>query len=83
MGDAQRTLRALGGDVLGLRFEEREVSVPPELAERIEEMVGRRTALRGERRWAEADAVRDELAAMSVVLTDSSDGTTWRVGTNA
>jgi cysteinyl-tRNA synthetase len=77
--DAQRTLRVLGGDVLGLRFDEREVSVPPELAQRIEELVGKRTALRGERRWADADAIRDELAALDVVLTDSPDGTTWRV----
>ena len=81
--DAQRTLRVLGGGVLGLRFDEREVSVPPELAQSIEELVGKRTALRGERRWADADAIRDELAALDVVLTDSPDGTTWRVETRA
>ena len=32
---------------------------------------------------ADADAIRDELAALDVVLTDSPDGTTWRVETRA
>lgn len=83
VGDAQRSLRVLGGDLLGFSFEEREVAVAPELAERIEELVAQRTALRSERKFAEADAVRDELAAMSVVLTDTADGTTWRVEASA
>ena len=83
VGDAQRTLRILGSELLGFSFEEREVAVAPELVERIEELVGRRTALRSERKFAEADALRDELAAMSVVLTDTAAGPTWRVEASA
>jgi cysteinyl-tRNA synthetase len=29
--------------------------------------------------FAEADRIRDELAAMGVVLKDSKDGTTWEI----
>ena len=29
--------------------------------------------------FAESDRIRDELAAMGVVLKDSKDGTTWEV----
>ena len=41
----------------------------------------RRTRLdaRKAKNWAEADRIRDELAAMGVVLKDNKDGTTWEV----
>jgi len=79
--DAQHSLGVLGGDVLGFTFAEREARVPPELAARIQDLVDRRTALRSEKNFAEADAVRDELAALNVTLTDSARGTLWRVET--
>ena len=40
----------------------------------------RRSELRAAKRFAEADAVRDELAALGVTLTDSAGGTTWTLG---
>ena len=38
-----------------------------------------RNAARKAKNFAEADRIRDELAAMGVVLKDSKDGTTWEV----
>ena len=76
---AQATLLELGRRVLGLTFAGREAAVPDELATRIQELVDRRTTLRNEKRFAEADAVRDELAAMHVSLNDGPDGTVWKV----
>jgi cysteinyl-tRNA synthetase len=42
-------------------------------------MVASRTAARRSKNFAESDRIRDELAAMGVVLKDSKDGTTWEI----
>ena len=47
------------------------------LAERVESLIARRTAARAARDWSEADAVRDELAALGVEIKDGPEGTTW------
>jgi cysteinyl-tRNA synthetase len=79
VGDAQALLRELGGTVFGLTFEEHVTQVSADNAARIDELVARRTSLRAARQFDDADAVRDELAAMGVTLTDGADGTTWRI----
>ena len=78
VASAQETLRELTA-VLGLTLEERETSVDVDLAARVEALVEQRAALRAARDFAGADAVRDQLTAMGVELTDSPSGTTWRV----
>lgn len=45
----------------------------------IENLITARNKARAEKNWAEADRIRDELAAMSVVLEDGPQGTSWRV----
>jgi cysteinyl-tRNA synthetase len=45
----------------------------------IEELIAKRTAARQEKNFKESDRIRDELAAMGVVLKDSKDGTTWEL----
>ena len=47
--------------------------------EAIEALMARRAAARKARDFAESDRIRDELAAMGVVLKDSRDGTTWEL----
>ena len=44
----------------------------------IELLIEARQALRAAKAYAQADAVRDGLAAQGVVLEDSRDGTSWR-----
>src|SRR5947208_367841 len=59
----------------------REASAPaPALpAEEIDRRIAARLSARKARDFAEADRIRDELAALGVVLKDSKDGTTWEV----
>jgi cysteinyl-tRNA synthetase len=45
----------------------------------IQELVAKRTEARRAKNFAESDRIRDELAAMGVVLKDSKDGTTWEI----
>jgi cysteinyl-tRNA synthetase len=45
----------------------------------IDKMISARNAARKAKNYVESDRIRDELAAMGVVLKDSKDGTTWEV----
>jgi cysteinyl-tRNA synthetase len=50
-----------------------------ELEDKIERLIAERTKARTAKNWKESDRIRDELAAMGVVLKDSKDGTTWEI----
>ena len=78
---------AAGGQLLGLLMDEknaigwlqRSVTDPSERTRgAIEERIGARKLARKERRFADADRIRDELAAEGVILEDGPSGTTWR-----
>jgi cysteinyl-tRNA synthetase len=45
----------------------------------IDRLISDREAARKAKNFKEADSIRDELAAMGVVLKDSKDGTTWEI----
>jgi cysteinyl-tRNA synthetase len=47
--------------------------------EKIDALVEDRTAARARKDFKESDRIRDELAAMGVVIKDSKDGTTWEI----
>lgn len=44
---------------------------------RIAELIGERNAAKAARNFARADQIRQELAAQSILLQDSPQGTTW------
>jgi cysteinyl-tRNA synthetase len=76
---AQETLQELAG-VLGLSLLDAGEAEGSALAAKafIDLLVSVRTELRQEKKWVLADTVRDGLAALSVHLEDSPEGTTWR-----
>jgi cysteinyl-tRNA synthetase len=49
-------------------------------AAEIETLIDARKAARAAKDFAESDRIRDELAAMGIILEDSADGTKWRRG---
>ena len=48
-------------------------------AAEVEALIAARLQARAEKNWAESDRIRDQLAAMGVVLEDGKGGTTWRL----
>jgi cysteinyl-tRNA synthetase len=47
--------------------------------ELVDSFVAQRTAARARKDFKESDRIRDELAAMGVVIKDSKEGTTWEI----
>jgi cysteinyl-tRNA synthetase len=48
-------------------------------AEQVDRLISDRTAARARKDLKESDRIRDELAAMGVVIKDSKEGTTWEI----
>jgi cysteinyl-tRNA synthetase len=46
----------------------------------VKALMERRTAARARKDFKESDRIRDQLAAMGVVIKDSKEGTTWEIG---
>jgi cysteinyl-tRNA synthetase len=47
--------------------------------DKIDELIAARNVARKAKNFKESDRIRDELAAMGVVLHDTKDGTTWEI----
>ncbi len=82
--ELKRTLRASGMLVGLLALTRRKfMQAYPRRAvvdeEKVTSLIDARTAARKAKNFAESDRIRDELAAMGVVLKDSKDGTTWEI----
>ena len=48
-------------------------------ARQIDALIADRTAARARKDFGESDRIRDQLAAMGIVIKDSKEGTTWEV----
>jgi cysteinyl-tRNA synthetase len=51
----------------------------PALSARVDALIAERAKARDARDWARADAIRDELALMSVEVMDSAGGASWKL----
>lgn len=73
-------LKYLGG-VLGLFNQDPEQFFQADAGvdvEKVNALIAARNAARAAKNWAEADRIRQELIAMSIVIEDGANGTTWR-----
>ncbi len=77
----EETFRALGGDVLGLlpAEEAEETGDSQREAALVEMLIDMRAQARAERDYARSDQIRDQLAALGIVLEDRVDGTIWKL----
>ena len=75
------TFRALGGDVLGLlpAVEAAETGDGQREAALVELLIDMRARARAQRDYARSDEIRDQLAALGIVLEDRVDGTIWKL----
>ena len=48
-----------------------------EISAEVEELIKKRTEARANKDWATADAIRDKLKEMNVVIVDTKDGIKW------
>jgi len=48
-------------------------------AEKVEQLIAAREQARADKDWEKADKIRDELAAMQVVVEDGAGGSGWRL----
>jgi cysteinyl-tRNA synthetase len=48
-------------------------------SDRVNALISDRTAARARKDFGESDRIRDQLAAMGVVIKDSKEGTTWEI----
>jgi cysteinyl-tRNA synthetase len=48
-------------------------------AKQVDALISDRTAARARKDFKESDRIRDQLAAMGVVIKDSKEGTTWEI----
>jgi len=73
--------RRLAGTLAFLGVRPADLARAPTLenADAVETLIAARTAAKKAKNFAEADRIRDELAAMGVQLKDGKDGTTWEV----
>ena len=71
--------RELGGDILGLIPDEMDASGDAAREDGLVRLlIALRAAARGNRDWATADQIRNELNNLGIVLEDRADGTIWK-----
>ena len=61
-------------DVLGIILEVKQESADAE----IEDLIAQRQAARKNKDFAKADAIRDQLLSMGIILEDTREGVKWK-----
>ncbi|MFC4816900.1 cysteine--tRNA ligase [Flavobacterium sp. GCM10023249] len=71
------TLQLFVFDILGIRNEAEIANNSDKLSGVIEMLIGMRNEARANKNWALSDEIRDQLAALDIVLKDGKEGTTF------
>jgi len=75
----EEILRNKAVAVLALKLLGVDPLIEKQLSSEEQRLIAMRSEARARKDWKESDRIRDELAAMGVVLKDSKDGTTWEI----
>ena len=77
-------LEDTAGSVLGVLPTREQALAEPEddprraeIAAQVESLLAKRSDARAAKDWSAADAIRDELASLGVVVTDTAEGPIW------
>jgi cysteinyl-tRNA synthetase len=78
--EAKGTLLKLAREVLGLRLESTDAAreTDPETAALVNKLIEERRRLRAAKQFPQADAIRQKLDEMGIVLEDTPKGTVWK-----
>jgi cysteinyl-tRNA synthetase len=82
LASAKALFHDLAGNVLGLRFESAAASGRSVEGELIDLLLKFRQDFRERKDWKSADAVRDTLSGLDIVIEDGKDGAKWRRTSN-
>ncbi len=70
------------GDILGILQNSPDAFLQgdsnDDFSSQVEALIAKRVEARANKDWASADAVRDQLTQLGIVLEEGKDGTTWR-----
>ena len=72
---ARGLIKEMSG-VLGLTFERGGLTGIPD--QEVDKKINSRLGLRKEKKFLEADSLREELEAAGIILEDTKEGTVWR-----
>jgi len=60
-----------------------ELELEPEFKSRVDALVARRSEAKMAKNWVQADALRDEIKALGIIIEDTPQGTVWKPGIKA
>ena len=77
LDNLKNTLTTFVFDILGIQNEEATASNSDKLSGVVEMLIKMRNEARANKDWAMSDQIRDELAALGIILKDGKEGTTF------
>jgi cysteinyl-tRNA synthetase len=77
LATVKETLSLFVFDILGIRNEAETANNSDKLSGVIEMLIGMRNEARANKNWALSDEIRDQLAALDIILKDGKEGTTF------
>ena len=77
LAELKETLHLFVFDILGIRNEAETANNSDKLSGVVEMLIGMRNEARANKNWALSDEIRDQLAALDIVLKDGKEGTTF------
>jgi cysteinyl-tRNA synthetase len=66
-------------EILGLQL----IGTTPDIDDETKQLIIKRQRARDDKKWKESDQIRDQIAAMGIVVKDTNGGTIWEYADDA